>query len=526
MEIWRQVYLAVRESYDESLGSSPELRVISSPGVTPAMEAAVLDGYRVAFGFWSKIFEIDSPPTLVLVTHHEEEWYTDYAQSVAGNYFDSQFFKSQAKAAFLQGGPMPIADGSYELHLLIGADAEHWTVEGAVEDPILVYQRLTTAIHETTHFFQFTTQTSGVEACRPETDWSETGMLPLNQRTCTRDHMPCWFHEGQASLHDRAFGYGMDPEFAKGLRQTRLNGMTWPYPDADSFEPLDWMKLLRYLRTVPVCVGDASSPVIAYALGLAVMEIMSHDFGESRIHEWMRLTPLHPSSRTCPAWVPAFEEAFGMPSDQWFQESAVPYLIEVFGDPATSSNQQGTVSIPPTPLCADLQPPEGGEWPTASGTPTGPEPVIGCGRFESQSEAQAWFDYFSPAYGDLGGLDANLDGIACGSNVGDRVPRVDLESYGFTWDSTEGWGGQDLGETVGVRNGILATCGSFLTPNDAQTWFDANPDFGESVDGNGDGTACGDGDFGGATDCNGAVQELVLPQFCPDYQYGPSGEDS
>tara|TARA_B000000460_G_scaffold151532_1_gene107015 strand:- start:52 stop:450 length:399 start_codon:yes stop_codon:yes gene_type:complete len=79
-------------------------------------------------------------------------------------------------------------------------------------------------------------------------------------------------------------------------------------------------------------------------------------------------------------------------------------------------------------------------------------------------------------------------------------------------------------QTAGVPNGVLATCGSFLTPNDAQTWFDANPDFGENVDGNGDGTACGDGDYGGATDCEGRAPELVLPQFCD--QYPPNSEDS
>ena len=74
-------------------------------------------------------------------------------------------------------------------------------------------------------------------------------------------------------------------------------------------------------------------------------------------------------------------------------------------------------------------------------------------------------------------------------------------------------------ETAGVQDGIFATCGSFLTPNDAQTWFDANPDFGESVDGNGNGdrTACGDGGYGGATDCGGRAPELVLPQFCDQY---------
>jgi len=137
---------------------------------------------------------------------------------------------------------------------------------------------------------------------------------------------------------------------------------------------------------------------------------------------------------------------------------------------------------------------------TIAGVPDGV--VVGCGSFESQQQAQQWFE----ANRDFGeGVDGNGDGIACSEGLDECCP--------------EAWGGWEESATTtataGVLNGTFATCGSFLTPNDAQTWFDANPDFGESVDGNGDGTACGDGDIGGATDCSKRFPELVLPQFCP-----------
>ena len=59
-----------------------------------------------------------------------------------------------------------------------------------------------------------------------------------------------------------------------------------------------------------------------------------------------------------------------------------------------------------------------------------------------------------------------------------------------------------------------AGCGWFDSQAEAQEFFDANPTSGPNLDGNGDGTACGVGDWGGLTDC-GVLQELVLAKFCP-----------
>ena len=155
--------------------------------------------------------------------------------------------------------------------------------------------------------------------------------------------------------------------------------------------------------------------------------------------------------------------------------------------------------------------------------------MFGCSRFESQSEAQAWFEFFQEDFGDLAGLDGNLDGIACSSVVGSIIPYSDFR--GYATDECEdgtiknrgacGWEGQNSGcpygqeKTVGVCNEIPHTCGSFNSQGDAQTWFAANPDYGENIDTNGDGTACGQEDNGGETMCPSG--ERLLPQFCAGY---------
>ena len=199
-------------------------------------------------------------------------------------------------------------------------------------------------------------------------------------------------------------------------------------------------------------------------------------------------------------------------------------------------------------LSATKPPSDCGQIPPIPAAEIFPNPAaeIGCGAFESQSGAQRYFEHFQE-YEDLpippeGRLDTNSDGIMCGEGDQDGLTlcgdgslqlarfcafnQAPDEVGDFYAPENQTAGGDFYApenQTAGVPNGVLATCGSFLTPNDAQTWFDANPDFGENVDGNGDGTACGDGDYGGATDCEGRAPELVLPQFCD--QYPPSSED-
>ena len=108
--------------------------------------------------------------------------------------------------------------------------------------------------------------------------------------------------------------------------------------------------------------------------------------------------------------------------------------------------------------------------------------------------------------GDWGGLTECDDGTLklehrCGTTLGGDGSSSGCQS------------GQ--GRTVGQCNETLHNCGSFDSQGDAQTWFEANPDYGENIDTNGDGTACGQDDNGGETLCPSG--ERLLPQFCAGY---------
>ncbi|NUT47700.1 MAG: excalibur calcium-binding domain-containing protein [Saccharothrix sp.] len=46
-------------------------------------------------------------------------------------------------------------------------------------------------------------------------------------------------------------------------------------------------------------------------------------------------------------------------------------------------------------------------------TPGYPGNSVDCSDFATQREAQSWFDYYYPYYGDVALLDADHDGIAC-----------------------------------------------------------------------------------------------------------------
>ena len=114
--------------------------------------------------------------------------------------------------------------------------------------------------------------------------------------------------------------------------------------------------------------------------------------------------------------------------------------------------------------------------------------------FLTPTDAQMWFD----ANADLGQLvDANGDGIACGAE--DPGGEIDC-----------GDGTTELGHRCWFS--LTFTCGRFDTQAEAQTWLDSAPDDPGVVDENGDGIACGEGDWGGITTCgDGSVQ---LARLC------------
>ena len=198
--------------------------------------------------------------------------------------------------------------------------------------------------------------------------------------------------------------------------------------------------------------------------------------------------------------------------------------------PTTTATPTTTVA-PTTTATPTTTAPTSDTTSGATTVPGIPDSVIaGCGWFESQQQAQEWFEA-NPDFGE--GVDTNGDGSAC--NFGDwggldnhcTVPALghqDCAALG----AEPAWTGSSTGEepattATGPADGVVAACGWFESQQQAQEWFEANQDFGEGIDTNGDGTACGDGDFGGVTDCGKKSQyfELVLAKFCPQQQVPP-----
>ena len=117
-----------------------------------------------------------------------------------------------------------------------------------------------------------------------------------------------------------------------------------------------------------------------------------------------------------------------------------------------------------------------------------------CGSFSTQTDAQEWFEANLDF---VQNVDDNNDGVACG--FGDYggltdcgVPDTILVLAWQCGDNRD----TSLGYTAGAPNGVYYGCNRFFSQEDAQEWFEANLAFGEKVDTNQDGTACGDGDYG------------------------------
>ena len=141
---------------------------------------------------------------------------------------------------------------------------------------------------------------------------------------------------------------------------------------------------------------------------------------------------------------------------------------------------------PPETHCGQIPDIPGmGEATAATGVP--------CNIFDSRENAQIFFDT-NP---DLGaGLDTDGDGIPCG--LGDDHGLVDC-----------GDGTTLLGHRCWFS--LTTTCNQFATQAEAQAWLDAEPGDTGAIDQDGDGIACGEGDYGGARECTNG---LVLARFC------------
>jgi hypothetical protein len=398
VESWEIVYENIREIAVERSRSGQDIEFIESPLLSEEHSSFARNLYMEVSDFWGPVFDLDLTMTIFLISDQDQEWWETNLKPIQGYFFDPSWFTSKASPTWVSGMGGKAIDGSNHLVEIVGHRVD-------LSDPATIWYARKNIVHEGTHWFQHAVLRSpSGEECKIETI----------KETCRDEQMSCWFHEGHASLYEQALASGHDKELEKITRLTRLDSMRSnpeSTVDPSTFNSKDWLKLLRYGRTTS-CVGSVGTR-LAYALGLATMEIMHHDFGEAKINQWISSIVSHPTSRLCPAWIPAFEETFGETVEDWYFRSAIPYLIEVFSEDGKGEIHIDEENHPPTYYCSPEISDPSVDSPTVQGVPTGPEPMIECSEMASILEAQIWFDTYFDDYGDLGSLDSDMDGNAC-----------------------------------------------------------------------------------------------------------------
>ena len=135
--------------------------------------------------------------------------------------------------------------------------------------------------------------------------------------------MECWIGEGMAELYTGALAIPPPTSGPWLATQTYRNFVVGglralPTPSADLSNPAYWLDIIRQSenRGSELCRNFG----LGYSLGYLVTERLVADFGESRVIEWLR------ESRRLGDSGIAFESTFSMAKDDWYQQSAAPYV--------------------------------------------------------------------------------------------------------------------------------------------------------------------------------------------------------
>jgi len=485
LEIWEQVYKDIRDLAAERPKPGQEIDLQVAPDFPVDRLDAVMSLYEEAIDFWSGAFEFDVALPLTVMDSGDRDWWESTTTRGARDLFDPRWWESSVRSGGTTG--MVNADVTGMPHVIVVSGSKtDFEYFGALSAALI-------ARHETAHWYQY--QASGwmTDKCS-NPDWERvlslvyyapTPLDDINGMPCPWTSLPCWLSEGHAELYTHPFG--SQPQSTRGLRIWQIT-----HRAEDGL-----LGLLNRTQNNLTTGRQDCTREIQYSIGLLVNEKLFYDFGDEKINEfWLAID--QPSSASCPSWVTAFEAVFATSVEDWYLTSAGPYLMDVFLPLENPRTAIGTSVEGSSPYCrpdqtdlAEFKEAEFSAIEQESGVTSGTQgnEVRVCGSFLSQADAQSWFD----ANADLGQLvDANGDGIACGAE--DPGGEIDC-----------GDGTTELGHRCWFS--LTFTCSRFDTQAEAQTWLDSAPDDPGVIDENGDGIACGEGDWGGITTCgDGSVQ--------------------
>lgn len=318
--IWEQVYEDVRDLAVERHRPGQDINLRVVPGLPPDRVEAVATLYADSTSFWSGAFDFPQTVPLTVMGDDDQDWWESITHPesppLRGDYslYDTRLFDRSAPN---KSTGMVDTDhlGMPHIITVTGSDV-NFEYSGAFSAPLVAH-------HESAHWFQYLATGSMTEKC---TDWKRALSLvyyapnpvdDINGMACPWLSMPCWFSEGHAELYTIPFG--LDP---KTLRSLRIWQITHRTEDG-------LLGLLNRTRHNLTTGRQDCTREIQYSIGLLVNEKLFYDFGDGKINEfWLAIN--QPSSATDPSWHRAFRDTFGMEPEDWYVQSAIPYLLDTF----------------------------------------------------------------------------------------------------------------------------------------------------------------------------------------------------
>ena len=134
--------------------------------------------------------------------------------------------------------------------------------------------------------------------------------------------IPRWAIEGSASFFGDAISSIASGKGLEEYAALRKNSVRREYPQSLALNSLTRDRLYEVITSIEsgenqnVC---AEPQIVCYTAGAALTEKLIADFGFDKFAKWWELSAKK-------HWYTAFEEAFGMNLDLWYQESGVPHV--------------------------------------------------------------------------------------------------------------------------------------------------------------------------------------------------------
>lgn len=151
----------------------------------------------------------------------------------------------------------------------------------------------------------------------------------------------CWGREGAADFYgwvvmDRYFSKIGDVSLGNvnymSFRSNQIKPVRgWGAPNLNllEFSESQWLETLRGLEGKKfgneIYCADSETR-LQYRTGALLYERLVGEFGHQRVMDWWY------EIRTTPEWKDAFEKVFKIKVDDWYKQSAIPYLIREYRD--------------------------------------------------------------------------------------------------------------------------------------------------------------------------------------------------